>query len=178
MDALAFLEGHRIGDRFYLPFDAIHASPPCQKFTRFQTSQPQRENKHPDLIAPTRALLWATGLPWVIENVPGSPLVNYVQLCGTDFGLSVPRGWLWRHRWFEASFPLTQGVCHHRGQPAVMVAGHGKDGYRGSGLSAAEAREAMQIDWMNRDEMAQAVPPAYTEWIGAQLLTAVGGVAA
>jgi DNA (cytosine-5)-methyltransferase 1 len=153
-------------------FDAIHASPPCQLWTRFQSSQPQRENKHLDLITPTRPLLEATGLPWVIENVPGSPLCNPVQLCGSGFGLGVKRGQLLRHRLFEASFPLQALPCHHAG-PSVMVAGHGVDGYRGNGLNAAEARQAMGIDWMNRDEMAEAVPPAYTEWIGRQLIRAL-----
>lgn len=153
-------------------YDAIHASPPCQRFTRFQASQPKRENRHLDLITPTRPLLEATGLPWVMENVPGSPLRHPVQVCGTAFGLSVPRGQLWRHRLFEASFPIAGTECFHEG-PSVMVAGHGVDGYRGNGLNAAEARQAMGIDWMNRDEMAEAIPPAYTEWIGKQLLVEI-----
>lgn len=154
-------------------FDAIHASPPCQRFTRFRTSQPQRENTHPDLITPLRPLLEATGLPWVMENVPGSPLRHQVTVCGTWFGLGVQRGQLWRHRWFEANFPIKGLPCLHDTRPAVMVAGHGVDGYRGSGLSAAEAREAMGIDWMNRDEMAEAIPPIYTEWIGKRLMDQV-----
>jgi len=150
-------------------FDAIHASPPCQKFTRFQQSQPQRANRHPDLIAQTRALLKRSLLPYIIENVPGAPLLDPVQFCGTAFNLGVARGQLWRHRLFEASFPIADAGCVHDGRPAVMVAGHGVDGYRGSGLNAADAREAMGIDWMNRDELAEAVPPAYTAVIGAQL---------
>lgn len=162
-DALTFpLEG----------FDAIHASPPCQLFTRFQASQPQRVNGHRNLIAPLRERLAGQCRPWVIENVPGAPLRAPVQLCGTSFGLGVGRGQLWRHRLFEASVALEVPPCRHDGRPAVMVTGHGKDGYRGSGLAAAEAREAMRIDWMNRDELAQAIPPDYTEWIGRQLLAA------
>jgi DNA (cytosine-5)-methyltransferase 1 len=173
-DALDYLlSGRGIGTQLH--FDAIHASPPCQRFTRFQTSQPQRQNKHLDLITPTRPLLVATGLPWVIENVPGAPLLDPIQLCGSAFGL-IARGdrQLIRHRWFECSFGWAETVppCRHEGR-AVMVAGHGKDGYRGSGLAAYEAREAMGIDWMNRDEMAEAVPPAYTEWIGKQLMAAL-----
>jgi DNA (cytosine-5)-methyltransferase 1 len=165
-DALEFLANGWQGS----DFDAIHASPPCQRWTRFQTSQPRRENHHPDLIAPTRSLLGALGIPWVIENVPGSPLRGPVQVCGTWFGLEAERGRLWRHRWFESSWPIDGTPCFHDTRPAVMVAGHGKDGYRGSGLSVAEAREAMQIDWMNRDELAEAIPPAYTEWVGVQLM--------
>lgn len=174
---IVFMGGWDIRFPFAADFDAIHASPPCQRFTRFQTSQPQRENRHLDLITPTRPLLEATGLPWVMENVPGSPLRNPVTVCGTAFGLAVPRGQLWRHRLFEG-IGLVGTECAHDGRPAVMVAGHGKDGYRGSGLAAAEAREAMGIDWMNRDEMAEAIPPAYTEFIGRQLLSALVKVAA
>jgi DNA (cytosine-5)-methyltransferase 1 len=159
----------------FTSFDAIHASPPCQKFTRFQLSQPKRANRHPDLIGPVRIELQRTGLPWVIENVPGAPLLDPIQLCGSAFGL-VARGdrQLIRHRWFECGFGWAETVppCRHEGR-AVMVTGHGKDGYRGSGLAAYEAREAMGINWMNRDELAQAIPPAYTEWIGQQLLEAV-----
>jgi DNA (cytosine-5)-methyltransferase 1 len=135
-------------------------------------SQPQRENKHLDLITPFRPLLEATGLPWVIENVPGAPLLEPVTICGTAFGLGVARGELQRHRWFEANWPLVGTTCNHQ-RPCVMVAGHGVDGYRGSGLNAAEAREAMGIDWMNRDELAQAVPPVYTMHVGKQLIEAL-----
>jgi len=154
-------------------FAAVHASPPCQKFTRFQQSQPKRVNNHPDFIAPTRDLLWEINLPYVIENVPGAPLYEPVQVCGTHFSLGVKRGQMWRHRIFESSYRLLGTMCHHDGRPAVMVAGHGRDGYRGSGLNASEAREAMGIDWMNRDEMAEAIPPVYTNYIGGQLMTAV-----
>jgi DNA (cytosine-5)-methyltransferase 1 len=157
-------------DILRLKFDAIHASPPCQLWTRFQTSQPQRENKHLDLITPTRPLLMATGLPYVIENVPGAPLRLPVLLCGSAFGLSGRHGtFLPRHRLFELNWDITPPVHWPHEHPATMVCGHGKDGYRGDGLTASEARTALGIDWMNRDEMAEAVPPAYTEWIGKQL---------
>jgi DNA (cytosine-5)-methyltransferase 1 len=152
---------------------AIHASPPCQLFTAFQHSQPKRRNNHLDLITPTRPLLAATGLPWVIENVPGAPLLDPITLCGSMFGLGTATAYLPRHRIFEASFPLAAGWCQHPDKPSCMVAGHGKDGYRGDGLNAADARAALGIDWMNRDEMAQAIPPVYTEWIGRQLVAAL-----
>jgi DNA (cytosine-5)-methyltransferase 1 len=167
-DALEFMDSGA-----WRGFDAIHASPPCQKFTRFQQSQPKRVNPHPDLIAPTRERLLEIGLPWVIENVPGAPLIEPIQMCGTSFGLGVARGQLWRHRIFESSMSLQGAGCFHDGQPAVMVAGHGRDGYRGSGLAAAEARQAMGIDWMNRDELKEAIPPSYTYFIGNQLLSAM-----
>ena len=149
-------------------FDAIHASPPCQAYSKAQRIQ---KRDHPDLVGPTRDLLQATGLPWVIENVPGSPLRDPVVLEGQMFdGLRTQRP-----RWFETNWPLD--VPFLRGpRPApqvkmgrkpkrdewVQVVGHAADA-RGSG-------EAMGIDWMNRDELSQAIPPAYTELIGHQLL--------
>src|SRR5260221_8056476 len=103
-DALEFLSRQIMNAaRVGWHFDAIHASMPCQRFTRFQHSQPQRVNKHPDLITPLRPLLQASRLPWVMENVPGSPLLDPVTVCGTAFGLGVERGQLWRHRGFEGT---------------------------------------------------------------------------
>jgi DNA (cytosine-5)-methyltransferase 1 len=162
-DALEYLRLNGKG------FDAIHASPPCQKFTLFQQSQPSRGNAHQDLVGAVRNLLHQTGRPYIIENVVGSPLLSPVRLCGSAFGLGVPRGQLLRHRLFESNVSLVGTTCKHYG-PSVMVCGHGKDGYRGNGLNASEARDAMQISWMNRNELAQAIPPAYTEFIGRQLL--------
>jgi len=92
-DALDYLREH--GHRF----DAVHASPPCQAYSETRKIQ---SNEHPELIPPTRAALQRVGLPWVIENVPGSPLIDPVELCGAMFGLRV-----YRHRLFEASFPVT-----------------------------------------------------------------------
>jgi DNA (cytosine-5)-methyltransferase 1 len=85
------------------------------------------------------------------------------------FGLGVKCGELRRHRAFESSLPLVQPSCAHQ-RPAVGVYGHGGHTGKHRMLYAAEAREAMQIDWMNRDEMAEAIPPAYTELIGRQLI--------
>jgi DNA (cytosine-5)-methyltransferase 1 len=163
-------------------FDAIHASPPCQAYTRAGALRTVKLD-HPDLIAPTRELLKATGLPYVIENVPGSPLINPVQLCGTFWGLGGP-GWeLQRHRGFEASFPiLGLGACRHR-LPAISVVGHGATKATrerlGRNPTIAEKRAAMGIDWTNRDELSEAIPPVYTEYVGRQLLAHVRqGVAA
>ena len=149
-------------------FDAIHASPPCQAFSKAQALQ---GNEHPDLITPLRPLLKPTGLPWVIENVPGAPLVDPVVLEGQMFeGLRVHRP-----RWFEANWPLA--VPFLRGpRPASNV----KMGRRlmagewiqpvGHFSDVPEARRAMGIEWMNRNELSEAIPPAYTELIGHQLL--------
>ena len=172
-DALEFLEtltrelpggwGKPIG-----AYDAIHASPPCQKFTAFASLWRERKT-YTDLLTPTRALLEQTGLPWVIENVPGAPMRPDAVLCGSMFGLGVRR-----HRWFEFSQgePMMTLACDHS-RETVCVVGHG--GGAGSGTKvkrwrAAEGAEAMGIGWMNRDELSQAIPPAYTELIGYQLM--------
>jgi DNA (cytosine-5)-methyltransferase 1 len=160
-------------------FAAIHASPPCQAYSAITFATGTRA-AHPDLLGPTRDLLRTTGLPYVIENVPGSPMANYITLCGTAFGL-VTEGWeLWRHRQFEANFewPLFVPQCVHR-QRALVAGVYGGGGFiaparrkHGKCSSVRVRREIMGIDWMNRYEMAQAVPPAYTEWIGQALLDA------
>ena len=151
-------------------FDAIHASPPCQAYTQSALSQRNAGKAYPDLLAPTRDLLEQTGLPWVIENVPGAPMRPDVVICGCQVGLA-----LRRVRWFETSwqhFELAH-PCHHTG-PVVSVVGHGTPSWvreqLGYNPSIADYRAAMGIDWMNRNELSQAIPPAYTELIGHQLL--------
>lgn len=162
--------------RYWLrDFDAIHASPPCQASSSLRSMWPERE--YPELIPPTRELLIASGLPYVIENVVGADLARApqldgtwgVELCGSSWGLGVERGHLRRHRLFETTFPVPQPPCRHRG-PAVGVYGHGGHSGKHRMLYRAEASEAMGIDWMTRDEMTQAIPPAYTEHIGRFLL--------
>ncbi len=157
-------------------FDAIHASPPCQAHTSMKTMPDARE--HYDYLPETRAFLVASGLPYVIENVPGAPMRG-VRLCGTAFGLGVGDAELRRHRLFEASFPLHAPSCKH-GQRERVIGIYG-EGVRDSRrkydrsvreFGVAEGREAMGIDWMTLAELCQAIPPAYTEHIGRQLLTA------
>lgn len=169
-DALEYLAAH--GHEF----DAIHASPPCQGYSQLRAMHPGRE--YPLLIEPVRNLLKQGGKPWIIENVPGAPLQHYsdlfgthgVMLCGSMFGLGVKRGFLRRHRLFELSFPVPQMPCSHKGR-AVGVYGHGGQNGKHRMLYREEAAEAMGITWMSRDEMCQAIPPAYTEWLGRQLLS-------
>jgi DNA (cytosine-5)-methyltransferase 1 len=166
----------------YTVYDAIHASPPCQAFS---VASKVHGRSHPDLITPLRPLLQQTGLPWVIENVPGAPLEDPVLLCGSMVGLD-----LQRHRLFECSFPVLVPSCHHgwqlprfppnrsgrRGRLArvISVVGHGgprADAAEGGGKAKVEEwRRVMEIPWMTRNELAEAVPPAYTELIGHQLL--------
>jgi len=181
-DALEFLAEHG------REFDAIHASPPCQAYSVLRRANPDAE--YPDLIGPIRELLTQTGLPWVIENVPGAPLRHSIILCGSMFGLGSGERQLRRHRLFETNFPvLQQAICRHQGE-AIGVYGGGptgrytfengakKDYYnRRGGYQGRidEKREAMGIDWMTGRELSQAIPPAYTEFIGKQLFDYLKG---
>lgn len=138
-------------------FDLIWASPPCQAYTVARVIHGRDD--HPDLVADVRQMLDDYGAPYVIENVPGAPVRPDLVLCGSQFGQ--PR--LKRHRWFETSFPSFALVppCSHA-KDLVSVFGHGGHIYRG----VAEWRIVMGIDWMTRDELSQAIPPAYSEFIG------------
>lgn len=162
-DALEYLTEH------WREFDAIHASPPCQDFI------PTIPEKHgtAHLLPDTRTLLLSIDRPWVIENIPGAPMRADYRLCGCMFKL--PR--LRRQRLFETSwhgFTLLPS-CHHPEHP-ISVTGHGipSGNFYRERLKGPEygilARKAMGIDWMTRDELSQAIPPAYTEFIGRQLL--------
>ncbi len=168
-----FIEGNALD--FPLDgFDAYWASPPCQAYSNLRYLHPGRE--YPKLIEPIRERLVSTGKPYVIENVEGA-LLNGITLCGSMFGLGIWRGYLRRHRLFETSFPMLQPRCQHKG-PAVGVYGHGagtKLGGRYHQLNKCEASEAMEIDWMTRDELSQAIPPIYAEYLGRSLMAAVLG---
>ncbi|KAB0669110.1 DNA cytosine methyltransferase [Oryzomonas sagensis] len=165
-DALEYLAAH--GHEF----DAIHASPPCQAYTAMKT-MPKYKDGHPDFVGATRGLLKKIGKPFVIENVPGSPLKAQLMLCGTMFGLGITAADLQRHRYFETSFDVGLVPCCDHRKRAIGVYGNAggrslRDGI--TQFSTAEWREAMGIDWMNGKGLAQAIPPAYTEWIGRQLM--------
>jgi DNA (cytosine-5)-methyltransferase 1 len=149
---------------------AIHASPPCQAYSQSAQSQRNAGKEYPDLLGPTRGLLTETDLPWVIENVPGAPMRPDFKLCGCQFGLE-----LRRERWFETSWHGFQlAAPHHHPYPVPSVVGHGTPSWvrkqLGYNPTIHHYRAAMGIDWMNRNELSQAIPPAYTEYIGAQLL--------
>ena len=164
-DALEYVEsyGHL--------YDFIHASPPCQAFT---SARVIHGREHPDLLTPTREILQNIGVPWVIENVPRAPMRPDLILCGSMFGLRSNNGGLIRHRWFEfgQSFGALVSPCQHE-KKTVSVFGHGGHIYHG----VADWREVMGIDWMSRDELAQAIPPAYTQFIGEQLMWHLEGAA-
>lgn len=148
-------------------FNAIHASPPCQDHTR---TPGVRTHGTGWMLPAIRERLEASGIPWVIENVPGAPMRADYLLCGCMFGLA-----LRRERWFETSwhgFALNMGHDHRR--KAVSVVGHGTPTWvrrsLGFNPTIADYRAAMGIDWMNRDELSQAIPPAYTCHVGGQLM--------
>lgn len=153
-------------------FDAVHVSPPCQDYIR-GGSHPVHETGW--MLPAARYYLERQRRPWVIENVPGAPMRADYKLCGCMFDLRIPLGYLRRERWFEASWQPFEmrPPCSHRGI-AISVAGHGTQAWTRDKLgrcpSAAEYRALMGIDWTTRDELSQAIPPAYTEHIGRQLI--------
>lgn len=192
-------------------FDAIHASPPCQKFSIMRRGM-WKNREHPDLINPIRNRLAKIGIPYIMENVCGSPLRSDLILCGTKFALQTSEGsQLRRHRIFELNWPppLTPPCCHnqyatirvygggqdsqgrynqelrrvsvppgaeHRRPATIGVYGNSggrsrRDGYDFYGVS--KRCEAMKIDWMTGKELNEAVPPAYTEFIGRHLRTEI-----
>lgn len=177
-DALVFLGDVLTDGR---GFDAIHASPPCQAHVRGFAALNRQLGRggHVDLIGPTRDLLRKIGLPYVIENVEGAPLISPVRLCGSSFRLPIRR-----HRLFECSFPVMVPPCDHSWQ-------HEKrywSSFRGQGRPQNESRvvqvygngggsehwpAALGIDWMDKRELTQAIPPAYTEHIGGYLLAEI-----
>jgi DNA (cytosine-5)-methyltransferase 1 len=168
-DALSYLGGVlTVASNFGRSgWDAFHASPPCQAYTK---ASGLWDNDHPELVGPVRSALLATGLPYVIENVKGAPLHDPQVLEGQMFGLNTHRPRLFETNWsFEAPVlrpsPPPQAKMGRPPRPgeAIQVVGHFSD--------LAAGRRALGIDWMNRDELSQAIPPAYTRHIGEHLLS-------
>jgi DNA (cytosine-5)-methyltransferase 1 len=160
-DAFQYLDAHSS------EYDAIHASPPCQAYSKAAKQWRKEGRKYLDMISETRMRLKSTGKPWIIENVPGSPLRNPVLLNGSMFNLRIHRP-----RLFETNFPLNfmlepQQYPVKMGRPiregdVVQPVGH----FSGVDYTARE----MGCHWMGQSELAQAIPPAYTQWIGEQLI--------
>ena len=171
-------------------FDFIWASPPCQAHTSLKTMHNAKE--HPDLIPQTRAMLQASGRPWAMENVPGAPMHRSALLCGTMFGLGYGDAELRRHRVFETSWLALTPSCLHGNRPVVGVyGGHLRNRRRSFGVygegcrdsrrkfdkgqpdfTVEHGREAMGIDWMTLAELCQAIPPAYSEFLGRSAIAA------
>jgi DNA (cytosine-5)-methyltransferase 1 len=152
---------------------AIHASPPCQYYSQMTKCRPGLAETYPDLIHTTRLLLKLSRLPYIIENVVGAPLHNPIQICGSGLGMT-----LQRHRLFESNIPLWGVPCAHgqnRWNPAYR---HATNRNRRRVPVIGEWRipkqlqdKAMGINWMTLEELSEAIPPAYTEHIGHQLIT-------
>jgi DNA (cytosine-5)-methyltransferase 1 len=158
-------------------FDAIHASPPCQAYS--SATPLVRKDEHPDLYAPTRTMLHGQPLPFVIENVMGAPYDHGIILCGSMFGLEMQR-----HRNFETSWFMFQPPCQHETwtHRPYTISGNGTavaKEYRHSNHAAKSDWPAlMGMPWADPMEVKLAIPPAYTEWIGRQLIAAIERVAA
>jgi DNA (cytosine-5)-methyltransferase 1 len=177
LDALADVD-------YLRSFDLIAASPPCKTenaMRHFSTRE------HPDLLTPTLAALRGIAIPWIVENVAGTrKMASPVVLCGASFGLGarcrdgVYRH-LRRHRKFETNLPLMSPgcACPHGQAGAVYGEGGGGQMQHSYKFHPEEAREAMQIDWMRVEDICQAIPPAYTQYLGEQALELItAGVAA
>lgn len=160
-------------------FDGAHASPPCQAYGAATVKLVTREA--PKLIEPIRARLLEAGLPYAIENVVGAPLIDPLVLCGSMFGLDVKR-----HRLFETSFPIMALTCQHKAwinryptharkdkaqfSPVVHIYGTGG----GAGKDLGLWKRVMDVPWMqSKSEVAEAIPPAYTEYVGLAMLEAI-----
>ena len=183
-DALEYLQGALSEDNagFILAgFAAIHASPPCQAFTAYQRTG--NVGEYPDLVDAVRERLDATGLPYVIENVPGAPLRDPAVICGSMFD---PPMEIRRHRLFETNWKLDPPAwpCRHKLQAVKLYPGGRSKEQGGSNRHLARMtvevgtwdiplpiqHRAMGIDWMTLEELSEAIPPAYTEFIGLQLM--------
>lgn len=159
-DAIAYVLEHGA------EFNVIHASPPCQHDSDCQRLQ---GNTHPDLIAPTRTALQATGRPWVLENVRGAlpKMEQPVMLCGPMFGVQT-----YRHRYFETGGGFTLPQPHHPGHtvPQAKMGRPIPPGHYGQFVGnfsgVQHARTVLGVPWMNRDGIRECIPPAYSHWIG------------
>ena len=165
-DALEFpLEG----------YDAYHASPPCQRWSRAISQLIGHRKEHPDLLTPTRDILLQANKPFVIENVVGSPLENYIQLEGTMFGLRVKKVRNFELHGFEiwflpGKFLNTRGMI--KAGKLVGIVQHSC--YPNEKVKREHLAVAYEMEWnCTRHELRQAIPPAYTEYIGGYLLKAL-----
>ena len=177
-DAIEFVRDH--GHEF----DAIHASPPCQTFSRTKTLH---SNEHPDLIKPTRDALVASGKPWVMENVVGAPLIDPIKLSGQHFNMTAPDVdgvplKLVRNRLFESNILLRVPDSFHANKHIQTASIYGAGGgwtprhrdnpdRRGGYIPHTDViKKLLGIDWMTKHEMSQSIPPVFTEWVGGQII--------
>lgn len=172
-DALEYFQAH------WRTFDAAHASPPCQGYSLLSFAPNRDMSNYEKLIEPVREMLIASGLPFSLENVTQAPLINPLILCGTMFGLRTHK-----HRAFETNPPIyflpagcTKARVKPKGSGKRLGQYYGDDAkmvtVAGHQFSHKAGSRAMGIDWMTRDELAEAIPPAFTEYIGSYLMSAV-----
>ena len=175
-------------------FAAIHASVPCQEYSctrHLRNAVAAAPRIREKLVDVAYGRLRALGLPWVIENVPGAPMPDSITLCGSMFGLPIRR-----HRWFACSHYLyAPGPCRHTDSCINVIGGKicgygalrsqtlyhtakGETRRREAYFRSDVGEKAMGIDWMTRAELSEAIPPAYTHWIGLQLMAIVESEAA
>lgn len=157
-------------------FDVVHGSPPCPRYSASRHAT-GRGDDHPDFVPPFRALMNAWGGTWVMENVEGAPMPAAVTICGWAMGLKHIR----RHRLFESNLLLMSPGCACPHGDTVSVFGHSGEDRRNSTralygsmrkhVPIAEVRELMGVPWMTqREDISDSIPPAYTEYVGAQLI--------
>jgi DNA (cytosine-5)-methyltransferase 1 len=180
-----FIEGDAMeilaGRTFLAGFDVVHASPPCPRYSSVTPAAARMD--HPDLVGPVREALRSWGGVYVIENVPGAPLDHPALLCGGSFGLGTRcrdgvYRMLRRHRLFESNVFLMSAGCGCDGREKIGVYGDGGGGARSTSAQGGgykghpeESRAAMGIDWMRvSKDLSDAIPPAYTQHIGEQLM--------
>jgi len=158
---------------FISSFDARHASPPCQSFTAYRRRGDGVGDSYLNLIPETRDLLSASEAPWVIENVQGaaSQMRAPIMLCGSSFHLDVRR-----HRLFESNVDLRPLACDHSWQTPRFAQATNRANLRSTveigvwRIPLEVQKRAMGIDWMELRELSESIPPAYTEFIGRQLI--------
>ena len=162
-DAIEYLKAN------FHKYDAIHASPPCQHYSIASMQFRKAGKEYVDLIEATREELIKTGKPYVIENVPGSPLINPIELCGSMFGMRT-----YRHRLFESNIELIAPPHPKHIAPNTKMGRKPKPDefiqYVGHFSGVQEVREMTGLWWMGQKELAQSIPPQYTQYIGEQLL--------
>lgn len=150
-------------------FDAIHASPPCQAYSLSSMQFRKKGKRYVDLISATREALLQTGLPYVIENVPGSPLINPIQLCGSMFNMQS-----YRHRLFESNIALTAPMHPEHINVNAKMGRKPKVGefiqYVGHFSGVKKVQDMTGLHWLGQGELAQSIPPQYTKYIGGQLI--------
>lgn len=162
-DALSYLREH------WMEYDVVHASPPCQAYSQASAQFRADGKKYVDLVAETRTALKETGLPYIIENVPGSPLINPIMLCGSMFGMRT-----YRHRLFESNIDLVEPFHPTHVAKNAKMGRRPKENefiqYVGHFSGVGLVKEMTGMTWLNRYELAQSIPPQYTRYLGRLLM--------